>query len=157
MYYVRSSFVALTLVGALSTACTESTFSPAAPTGSSGNATDLTAGQAPATGQITGTWTLVSLQNAGGPVEATPNATYTLTVDGNRASARADCNQCGGSFTASGDKVTIGPALACTRAACATMAFESAFESLLSGESTVVRDGNTLTLVSSRGRLVFRQ
>ena len=157
MYYVRASFVVLTLIGASSIACTESTFSPASPTGSASNATDLTAGQGPAAGQIAGTWTLVSLQTAGGPVEITPNATYTLAVNGDRVSARADCNQCVGSLAVSGERVTIGPALACTRAACPTMAFESAYESILSGESTVVRDGNTLTLVSSRGRLVFKQ
>jgi heat shock protein HslJ len=151
MYQFRASFAALTLILALNTACSESTSAPAAPTGSAGSATNLTAGQVPTT------WALVSLQRAGEPVQLTPNATYTLTVDNDRVSARADCNQCAGSLAVSGERVTIGPALACTRAACPTMAFESAYESILGGESTVVREGDTLTLVSSRGRLVFRQ
>ena len=36
-----------------------------------------------------------------------------------------------------GQTLTVGPSLACTRAACPTMAFENTYTSVLSGVSTV--------------------
>ena len=53
--------------------------------------------------------------------------------------------------------MTVGPLLACTRAACPTMAFESAYLAILAGERTTRIDGNTLTLTSARGALRFRR
>ena len=53
--------------------------------------------------------------------------------------------------------MTIGPALACTRAACATMAYESEYVALLAGDNAAEIGANTLTLTSSRGRLRFRR
>jgi hypothetical protein len=49
----------------------------------------------------------------------------------------------------------MGPLLACTRAACPTMAFESTYEMLLSGSSTGTLLGSALVLSSSRGILRF--
>ena len=54
-----------------------------------------------------------------------------------------------------GTTLTAGPNLACTRAACPTMAFENAYTAILSGDSRVVVTGSTLTLSSSRGALQF--
>jgi heat shock protein HslJ len=54
-----------------------------------------------------------------------------------------------------GSALSIGPALACTRAACATAAFESAVVTLLTGEHQVSSSSNTLTLNSSRGRVTL--
>ena len=51
--------------------------------------------------------------------------------------------------------LTAGPNLACTRAACPTMAFENAYTSLLGGDSNIVVTGSTLTLSSPRGTLQF--
>ena len=62
---------------------------------------------------------------------------------------------CGGAFVLSGQTMTAGPALACTRAACSTMAFENVYTSLLAGDSTVALSGNSLTLSSARGVLRF--
>ena len=56
-----------------------------------------------------------------------------------------------------GSTLSIGPALACTRAACPTMAYESQYEALLAGDSTAAIDANTLTLSSARGLLRFRR
>jgi heat shock protein HslJ len=53
--------------------------------------------------------------------------------------------------------VTIGPLLACTRAACSTMAFENTYVGVLAGESHVRVDGDSLTLSSSRGVLRFHR
>jgi heat shock protein HslJ len=106
--------------------------------------------------QLSGTWTLVSIQPAGQADQATPQgASYTLTFADGRLSTRVDCNVCTGAFTLSGQNLTAGPALACTRAACPTMAFESGYTSLLSGESTVTVSNNVLALSSARGVLRF--
>jgi heat shock protein HslJ len=76
-----------------------------------------------------------------------------VTFADGRLSTRADCNTCGGAFTISGQTLTAGPALACTRAACPTMEFENLYTSLLSGDSTVTASGNTLLLSSRRGTI----
>ena len=98
----------------------------------------------------------MSIQLAGQPEQATPgNATYSLTVTDGRLSTRVDCNTCNGAFTFSAQTLDAGPVLACTRAACPTMAFGDAYVSLLSGQSTVSLSGSTLTLSSARGVLRF--
>jgi len=108
--------------------------------------------------QIEGAWTLQSIAPAGGPEQTAPaGASYSLTLTGDRVSTRADCNVCAGSVAVDGHTLTIGPQLACTRAACPTMAFENIYVSLLAGDSTPQIDGNTLTLTSSRGVLRFRR
>ena len=122
--------------------------SPSAATG----ATALTAGT------LSGTWQLVDIQPAGQAVQPRPaTATYNLTFENDRASARADCNVCGGSVTISGQTVTIGPAMACTRAACPTMEFESVYESILGGDSNAVVQSTSLTLSSARGVLRYQR
>mgnify|MGYP003414425063 CR=1 FL=1 len=73
------------------------------------------------------------------------------------ARAGVDCNVCGGTFAVAGQTLTVGPNLACTRAACPTMAFETLYTSILSGDLTVEVSGNTLVLSSARGRLAFTQ
>jgi heat shock protein HslJ len=107
---------------------------------------------------IEGTWMLQSIVPAGGPEQAAPvGATYSLTLTDDRVSTRADCNVCTGSVAVNGHTLTLGPQLACTRAACPTMAFENVYVSLLAGDSTPQFDSNTLTLTSSRGVLRFRR
>lgn len=98
----------------------------------------------------------MSIQPAGQAEQAVPSgARYVLTFSDGRLSTRADCNLCGGAFGLSGQTLTAGPALACTKAACPTMAFESQYTILLSGESTVTLTGNSLVLSSARGVLRF--
>jgi heat shock protein HslJ len=110
----------------------------------------------PSAVDLTGSWTLASVQPVGQPEQPAPaGATYTISFADGRLSTRADCNTCSGSFTLSGLTLTAGPAIACTRAACPTMAFESVYTSLLGGDSTVTLSGDTLLLESSRGRLRF--
>jgi len=62
---------------------------------------------------------------------------------------------CSGTFTLSGETLTAGPLMACTRAACPTMAFESTYGRLLGGDSTVTLSNGTLVLSSARGVLRF--
>jgi heat shock protein HslJ len=98
----------------------------------------------------------VSIQPTGQPEQAKPaGATYTMTFADGRLSTRVDCNTCGGTYALSGETLKTGPALACTRAACPTMAFENVYTGMLSGDSTITLSGNTLTLSSARGVLRF--
>lgn len=106
--------------------------------------------------QVTGTWTLGSIQPSAQSPQSTPSgATYTLTLADGSLATRADCNTCAGRYTLSGKTITAGPALACTRAACSTMAFETTYTSMLSGESTITASPTALTLTSSRGTLRY--
>lgn len=107
-------------------------------------------------GQLSGTWTLTALQPTGQPSQASP-AAYTIAFADGRISTRVDCNICGGTFAVAGQTLTVGPNLACTRAACPTMAFEGLYTSILGGDHSVEVSGNTLVLSSSRGRLAFTQ
>ena len=111
---------------------------------------------APSSDQLDGTWNLLSIQPAGQTNQPTPaGVRYTLSFADGRLSTHADCNMCSGAFALSGQTLTAGPALACTRAACPTMAFENMYTSLLSGDSSISLSGNTLVLSSSRGVLRF--
>ena len=107
--------------------------------------------------QIDGTWNLASIQPASQPEQATPaNARYTLTFADGRFATQIDCNSCNGVLAVSGQTLTAGPVLACTRAFCATMAFGDAYTTVLGGTSTVTTvTSTTLVLSSARGVLRF--
>jgi heat shock protein HslJ len=136
-------FPAIAFAVAIATGCAGST-SPTSPTAA------LTEGQ------IAGTWTLQAMVPAGRAEQVVPaGAIYTVTFADGRLSTRADCNTCTGTFTISEGALTAGPALACTRAACPTMAFESEYTRLLAGESTATLRSGTLVLSSVRGTLRF--
>ena len=144
------TYASLLFVVSLAIGCAQSTSAPSAPSGIEGS-TALTADQ------LAGKWNLVSIQAFGQPERTTPaNAVYTLTLSADgRLSTLADCNGCVGTFALSGQAFTAGPALACTRAACPTMEFESIYTSLLSGDSTVTLSAQSLLLSSGRGTLRF--
>jgi len=106
----------------------------------------------PTADQLAGTWNLVSIQPGGQPAQQKPvNANFTVTFAMGQLSTRVDCNTCSGPFTLSAETLTVGPVLACTRAACSTMAFGDAYVSLLSGQSTVRLSSGALELSSARG------
>jgi heat shock protein HslJ len=145
---LRSGLVAL-LLAAVAAGCSDTPATPTSPTGGSGSLA-LTAGQ------LSGTWTLQSMQAAGHAAQPVPaGASYTLAFADGRVSLRADCNSCGGTYTLSGDMVTLGPNLACTRAACPTMEFEATYLGVLSGDATATLSGSRLVLTSPRGTLSF--
>jgi len=145
MYFARYVFLGAAALFAVG--CAGSSSVPTSPSPGSASLT---------TGQIAGTWSLLSLRNAGQSDQPTPaGASYTLTFSDGRLSARADCNVCNGGFSLSGQTLTAGPALACTRAACSTMDFETGFTTALGGDSTVTLSGDTLELSSPRGALRF--
>ena len=145
------SLVSVVVAALLATGCAGSAATPTAPS-------SLFGVPIPAltVDQLAGTWNLHSLQPAGDVDQTTPaGASYTLTFADGRLSTRADCNVCGGSFVLSGQTLTAGPTLACTRAACPTMAFESTYMRLLGGDSTVTLSDGALVLSSARGVLHF--
>jgi heat shock protein HslJ len=143
-------FLALAFLAFLVTSCAASPSSPSSPTGSPSASGALTAGD------VAGTWTLEAITPAGRVEQIAPaGAEYTLTLADGRLSTRVDCNTCGGAFSISGRTLTTGPALACTRAACPTMAFENEYTGLLAGDSTVTLEGGTLLLSSARGTIRF--
>lgn len=151
MHQLWFSFGVVLLVAALTAACTQSVSSPSSP-----SAVSAPPSSAYTAAQLEGTWTLASIEPAGAAKQDRPfGATYTLTFSQGRLSTRADCNMCGGTFSVDGTTLTAGPNLACTRAACPTMAFESAYTAILGGDSTTVVTGSTLTLSSARGTLQF--
>lgn len=132
-------------------ACSATPSSPTAPSSITGS-TSLTAEV------LASTWRLQSIQTAGQREQAAPvGADYSATFENGRISARADCNLCSGQATFSSGAITIGPVLACTRAACPTMEFESVFVSLLAGDHVAVVDGRLLTLQSNRGVVRFER
>ena len=140
------AFIVIALVAA---GCSGSAGSPTSPSAGGGSL-------ALTTDQLAGTWTLAAIQPTGQAEQSRPaDAAYTLSLADGRLSTRADCNTCSGTFSLSGQTLTAGPALACTRAACPTMAFEAAYVGVLSGDSTVTLTGNTLVLTSARGVLRF--
>lgn len=149
MKNVRFSSVILVAIALVSAACSATPATPTSPSSGSGSLT-LTASQ------LGGVWTLTTLQVAGQSAQPSP-ATYTLSLADGQVSTRADCNICNGALVLDGATLTAGPIMACTRAACPTMQFESIYESILSGQHTVALSGKTLTLSSARGRLTFTQ
>jgi heat shock protein HslJ len=141
-----SAFIVVVL---LSAGCSGSAESPTSPSAGGGSLA-LTANQ------VAGTWNLAAIQATGQAEQSRPAvATYTASFADGRLSTWADCNTCSGTFSVSGQILTAGPALACTRAACPTMAFESTYVGILSGDSTVTLTDNTLVLTSARGVLRF--
>jgi heat shock protein HslJ len=146
---VRSYF-GLVVLGASLVGCSATPSTLTSPSTAAGGTLNITAEQ------LTGSWRLTSIQPAGQAEQATPaGASYAITFDTGRLSTRADCNTCSGTFVLSGQTLTAGPALACTRAACPTMAFENVYTRILSGDSTIALSGGTLTLSSERGTLRF--
>ncbi len=143
------SLVLIVVASFASASCASSSLTPTFPS-SVGDSTALTADL------LACPWKLRSIQVARKAEEATPPGTnYTLTFTDGRLSTRVDCNVCSGGFALSGETLTAGPALACTRAACPTMAFENAYTSVLGGDSTVTLSDGTLVLSASRGVVSF--
>src|SRR5574342_303365 len=83
---------------------------------------------APTGDQLAGAWLLVSIRPVGQAEQPAPaGAAYSVNFADGRVSVRADCNPCNGVFALSGETLTVGPTLLCTRAACPTMPFENTY------------------------------
>jgi heat shock protein HslJ len=112
----------------------------------------------PTSADLEGTWRIISIQPAMQSLQLAPvGVLYQATFDDGRTSVRVDCNVCTGRFTSNGNTLTVGPQLACTRAACATASFESAVLTLLSGDHQYTTTLHNLTLTSSRGTVLLQR
>jgi heat shock protein HslJ len=153
MKNVRFGIVCLVIISALGgVACSQSSASPTAPSSASAS------GAVAVAPDVAGAWTLVSIQPSGEAVQVKPaTADYSAIFENGRISLRADCNVCSGLATVSSGAVSIGPVLACTRAACPTMEFASVYVSLLAGEHSAATDGRSLTLQSAGGIVRFQR
>jgi len=160
MLHTVRSLVYVVLVVAAAAGC-GSGQTPTGPSAGASASTPPTGGAAAtatAPEQVSGTWILAAIQPAGQAEVTVPGgAIYELALADGRVSTRVDCNVCGGNLAVGSRTMTVGPLLACTRAACPTMAFESAYLAILAGESDTRIDGDTLTLTSTRGALRFRR
>jgi len=108
--------------------------------------------------RINGSWTLLTLQPQGQPETGPPaGAMFVMEIAGGRAAVRADCNRCSGPAIVGGTTLTVGPAMACTRAFCASAPLDDVFLRILSGESTASIEGDVLALRADRGILRFRR
>jgi len=102
-------------------------------------------------------WKLASFQKRDQSIVTPPDSSrFTLRLDQNSAlHVRADCNVCGGSYTLSGDALSVG-LLACTRAFCAlTAPFDSEYATALQRSHSLEVRKDALTLRSSDGTLRF--
>ena len=107
---------------------------------------------------LDGVWRILSIQPSSQAAQTAPvGAQYQIGFEDSRVVVRVDCNTCSGPFTANGSTLTVGPTLACTRAACATASYESAVVALLSGEHQMTATLHNLTLRSSRGTIELQQ
>jgi heat shock protein HslJ len=110
------------------------------------------------TAPLLGQWKLVSLRPAGRSVLPVPPGT-SFSVDfgsDDRVSALADCNRCSSGYTATADALTVGPAMACTRAYCTQSAgYDETYTTLLTLSTTWRVQGTALELQGEAGTLAF--
>ena len=112
----------------------------------------------PTQAALEGTWRIISIQPASQPVQTAPvGVRYQVAFDNGLTRVQVDCNTCSGSYTRSETTLTIGPTLACTRAACETASYESAVLALLGGEHQVSTTLHNMTLTSSRGSVLLQR
>lgn len=102
-----------------------------------------------------GAWRLETMEVSGGAAfepEDPGRFTIQFNADGTVA-VQADCNQCGGSYSLSGETLTVGP-LACTLIACPTPRGQE-FASIIDGASSIDVDDDEMEIESSEGTLVL--
>jgi heat shock protein HslJ len=108
---------------------------------------------------VAGVWKLQSLTRSDSTVvEVKEPDRFTLEfLDGStRVALRVDCNRAAGGYKTSGNTLTVGPALAMTKAFCAETAdLGDEYVRVLSGDSTVTTSATSLELSSPRGTLKF--
>lgn len=80
---------------------------------------------------------------------------YTVTFDeGSRIGIKADCNVCGGTYSQSGEALSITETF-CTRAYCGDASNDRAFLEALSGATHVRVSDNQLTISSAKSEARF--
>lgn len=137
----RRLLPALAVVVALSAGCSES---------------DLLTAPTPSA-RVDGTWSLVSATNSAiSLTEAKASSRFVLTLAGDRALLKADCNTCAGDFRLDGDTITLS-LQACTRAFCQSSPLDTQVTQAVDGSHTVRLDATRLQFSSSRGEIKFER
>jgi heat shock protein HslJ len=109
---------------------------------------DVLTGPSAVTG---GVWKLQSLETPVLFVPVSRPENYTVEFRESGALAvKADCNSCSGTYTISGESLTIGP-LACTRAFCGEASLDTAFLAVLTNANSFGVTGSELKIYSSKG------
>jgi heat shock protein HslJ len=103
-------------------------------------------------------WSLRALQRVDGTAVPVPEAVFTAQFgDDGRLAVRSDCNTCGGSYEADGDRLRV-MALACTRVFCGrTAPVDTDFVVALEAARSYVVTGRVLTLAGERSLVVFER
>jgi len=107
--------------------------------------------------RVDGTWSLV--QVTGGTLSLTePKASsrFVLTLAGDRALLKADCNTCAGDFRLDNDVISLS-LLACTRAFCPSSPLDTQVTQAVDGSHTVRLDASRLQFTSVRGEIRFER
>jgi len=139
----RGLFVTLAVIAL--PACTHNAASATAPS----------AAVVPSAVITSGTWNLQSLAVTGSPVVTTSEEQFTMRLaDDGAIALKVDCNRGAGSYTLSGNTLSVGP-LATTKAYCASAPLDDQFLGLISGASVVTANATTLSMSSPRGTLIF--
>jgi heat shock protein HslJ len=107
---------------------------------------------------VGGVWKLQSLQSPSlGQVVIPQPSNYTVEFkDSGQLAVKADCNSCSGSYSISGDSLTVG-ALACTQAFCGSASFDTAFLAVLTNATTFAVTNSELTINSTKGVAKLKQ
>ena len=92
-------------------------------------------------------WTLERVVRADGTVQRGGGDQITFAAGGELA--LSSCNACTGSYAVTGDVLTVGEPLACTRRGCAPGAV--ALERVIGGSATLRRDGVYLVVEPAAG------
>lgn len=110
-----------------------------------------------AAARVDGSWNLVSLTSGALTFSEAKTANrFALTLSGDRALFKADCNTCAGDFRLDDDVITLS-LQACTRAFCSSSPLDTQVVAALEGKHTVRLDASRLQFSSSRGEIKFER
>ena len=107
--------------------------------------------------RVDGTWSLVQVTSGSlSLTEAKAASRFVLTLAGDRALLKADCNTCAGDFRLDNDVISLS-LQACTRAFCQSSPLDTQVTQAVDGSHTVRLDASRLQFSSSRGEIRFER
>lgn len=106
--------------------------------------------------RVDGSWNLVSVSGTVSLTEAKSANRFGLTLAGDRALFKADCNTCAGDFRLDDDVISIS-LQACTKAFCSSSPLDTQLVTAIDGKHTVRLDASHLQFTSSRGEIKFER
>ena len=107
--------------------------------------------------RVDGTWSLVQVTSGSlSLTEAKAASRFVLTLAGDRALLKADCNTCAGDFRLDNDVISLS-LQACTRAFCQSSPLDTQVTQAVDGSHTVRLDASRLQFSSSRGDIRFER